>query len=134
MTGMAFGWMGSSRGLPILASIRLDVVERLAVHFSCAAIGFASGIGEAQNIRSINLVVQKIEPELGFCLSLQSVTYLVKYEWQEIAIFYSMARLADDVRLASAQSVTPDIAVHARKLLTLLGQPHKVYDGEPRSL
>ena len=43
-------------------------VERLAVHPSCAAIGFASGIGEAQNIRTVHLVVQKIEPELGFCL------------------------------------------------------------------
>jgi hypothetical protein len=30
-------------GFPILASIRLDVVERLAVHTSRAAIGFASG-------------------------------------------------------------------------------------------
>ena len=58
----------ASLGLPILASIRLDVVERLAVHSSCPAIGFASGIGEAQNIRAVHLVVQKIEPILGFCL------------------------------------------------------------------
>ena len=55
-------------GFPILASIRLDVVERLAVNSSCAAVGFASGIGEAQNVRSVHLVVQKIEPILGFCL------------------------------------------------------------------
>ena len=55
-------------GCPILASIRFDVVERLAVHSSGAAIGFASGVGEAQNVRAVHLVVQKIEPELGFCL------------------------------------------------------------------
>jgi hypothetical protein len=55
-------------GFPILASIRLDVVERLAVSSSCAAIGFASGIGEAQNVRAVHLVIQKIEPILGFCL------------------------------------------------------------------
>ena len=55
-------------GVPILASVRLNVLERLAVDPSCAAIGFASGIGEAQNIRAVHLIVQKIEPILGFCL------------------------------------------------------------------
>ena len=55
-------------GFPVLASIRLDVVERLAVDPSRAAIGFASGVGEAQNVRSVHLVVEKIEPILGFCL------------------------------------------------------------------
>src|SRR6202022_863293 len=55
-------------GSPIFASIRLDVVERLTVDPGCAAVGFASGIGEAQNIRSVHLVVKKIEPILGFCL------------------------------------------------------------------
>jgi hypothetical protein len=55
-------------GFPILASVRLDVVERLAVYTRRAAIGFASGIGETQNVRSIHLVVKKIEPILGFCL------------------------------------------------------------------
>jgi len=37
-------------GHPVLASVRLDVVERLAVYTCRAAIGFASGIGEAQNV------------------------------------------------------------------------------------
>jgi hypothetical protein len=55
-------------GFPVLASVRLDVIERLAVYPSRAAIGFASGIGEAQNVRAIHLVVQKIEPILRFCL------------------------------------------------------------------
>ena len=32
--------------------------------------------------------------------SIQSVTYLLKYEWPDVAIFYAMARLANDVRLA----------------------------------
>ena len=45
--------------------------------------------------------------------TLQSATYLVKYEWPDIPIFYAMARLANDARLAWARSVTPDIAVHA---------------------
>src|SRR3984893_11777026 len=40
-------------GRPILASVRLDVIECLAVYPSRAAIGFASGIGEAQNVRSV---------------------------------------------------------------------------------
>src|ERR1700738_3285286 len=31
-------------GFPVLASVRLDVIERLAVYPSRAAIGFASGI------------------------------------------------------------------------------------------
>jgi hypothetical protein len=42
-----------------------------------------------------------------------------------------MARLANDVRLAPGRSVMPDFAVHARRLLAALGQPHKMYDGEP---
>jgi hypothetical protein len=63
--------------------------------------------------------------------SIQSVTDLVKYEWAGIAIFYAMARLANDVRLAPGRSVTPDFAVHARRLL---GQPHKIYDSEPCAL
>jgi len=63
--------------------------------------------------------------------SIQSVTYLVKYEWPDIAIFYAMARLANDVRLAPGRTVTPDFAVHARRPLTLPGQPHKIYDSQP---
>jgi hypothetical protein len=62
------------------------------------------------------------------------VTYLVKYEWLDIAIFYAMARLVNDVRLAPGQLVTPDFAAHARRLLAPRGQPHKIYDGEPCAL
>ena len=56
---------------------------------------------------------------------------LVKYEWRDIAIFYAMARLVNDVRLAPERSVTLDFAVQARRLLAPIGQPHKIYDGEP---
>ncbi len=66
--------------------------------------------------------------------SIQSVTYLVKYEWQEITLFYAIARLANGVRLAPGRLVTPDFAAHARGLLAPLGQPHKIYDGEPCAL
>jgi hypothetical protein len=44
------------------------------------------------------------------------------------------ARLANDVRLAPGRSVTPDFAAHAGGLLAPLGQPHKIYDGEPCAL
>ena len=54
----------------------------------------------------------------------------MKYEWPDIAILYAMARLANDVRLAPGRSVTPDFAVHARRLLAALDQPHKGYDSE----
>jgi hypothetical protein len=66
--------------------------------------------------------------------SIQSVTYLVKYEWREIAPFFAMARLATDVRLAPGRLVTPDFAAHARELLAPLGPPHKIYDGKPCAL
>jgi len=41
---------------------------------------------------------------------IQSVTYLVKYERPDIAIFYANARLANDVRLAPGRLVTPYFA------------------------
>lgn len=66
--------------------------------------------------------------------SIQSATYLVKYEWPDIAIFYAMARLANDVGLAPGRLVTPDFAAHARRLLAALGQLHKIYDGEACAL
>jgi hypothetical protein len=66
--------------------------------------------------------------------SIQSVTYVVKYEWRESALFCAIARLANDVRLAPGRLVTPDFAAHARGLLALPGQPHKIYDGKPRAL
>jgi hypothetical protein len=62
------------------------------------------------------------------------VTYLAKYEWPDIAIFYAKAHLANDVRLAPGQLVRPDFAAHARRLLAALGQPHKIYDSEPCAL
>jgi hypothetical protein len=53
---------------------------------------------------------------------------------RDIPIFYAMARMANDVRLALARSFTPDFAVHARRLLAALGQTHKIYDSEPPCL
>ncbi len=41
--------------------------------------------------------------------SMQSVTYLVKHEWPEIALFYAVARLANDVTHAPARLVMPDL-------------------------
>ena len=49
--------------------------------------------------------------------SMQSVTCSVKHEWPEIALFYAVARLANDVTHAPARLVTPDLAMHARGLL-----------------
>src|SRR6516164_10645483 len=43
---------------PSLSSVRLDVLECLAVHSCCTAIGFAAFVGEGQDILSIHLVVQ----------------------------------------------------------------------------
>jgi hypothetical protein len=60
-----------------------------------------------------------------------NLTHLVKYEWPDIAIFYAKAHLANDVRLAPGQLVTPDFAAHDRRLLAALGQPHKIHDSEP---
>jgi hypothetical protein len=65
---------------------------------------------------------------------LQSVTYFVKPEWPKIALIYAMARLANDMWLASGRMVTPDFAAHARGLLAAPGQPYKIYDGKPRDL
>jgi hypothetical protein len=62
------------------------------------------------------------------------VTYLVKYEWQEIALFYAIARLANGVRLAPGRLVTPTSRRTREGLLAPLGQPHKIYDGEPCAL
>lgn len=63
-----------------------------------------------------------------------SGAYLLKYERPDIALFYATAPLANDVRLAPGQLVTPDFAAHARRLLAALGQLHKIYDGEPFAL
>ena len=40
-------------------------------------------------------------------------------------------RLANDVWFAPGRSVTPDFAVHARRLLAAPGGPHNIYNGEP---
>jgi hypothetical protein len=45
-----------------------------------------------------------------------------------------VARLANDVRLAPGRLVTPDFAAHARRLLAVLGQLHKLCDSEPCAL
>src|SRR5579875_677077 len=56
---------------PPLYSVLLDLLEILAVYSGCSAIGFAAFIGERQNIFPIDLVVQRVEAEVG--RSLRSV-------------------------------------------------------------
>jgi hypothetical protein len=81
-----------------------------------------------------DLVQRRVSRALPPRPSIQSVTYLVKYERPDIALFYAKARLANDVRLAPGWSVTPDFAARARRLLAALGQLHKIYDSEPCAL
>jgi len=50
---------------PSLSSIRLDVLEGLAVDSCCSAIGLAAFIGEGQNIFPVHLVVQRVETNVG---------------------------------------------------------------------
>src|SRR5437868_2117994 len=65
------GWIGSLLQLlrqfvqPSLFSVRLDVLERLAVDSRRSAIGFAAFIGESQNVLSVPLVIQRIEAKVG---------------------------------------------------------------------
>src|SRR4051794_39458457 len=47
---------------PSVAPIRLDVVEGLAVHPRGAVVGAAAQVGELQDVPSIHLVVQPVEP------------------------------------------------------------------------
>jgi hypothetical protein len=50
---------------PSLSSIRLDVLEGLAVDSCCSALGFAAFIGECQDIFPVHLVVQRVETKVG---------------------------------------------------------------------
>src|SRR5215469_4856913 len=45
-------------------SIRRDVLEGLAVHSCCSAVGFAAFVGKGQNVFSIHLVVQSVETKV----------------------------------------------------------------------
>src|SRR5258708_6399291 len=50
---------------PLLHPILFDVLEGLAIYSCCSAIGFATFIGECQNVFSVHLVVQDIEAKVG---------------------------------------------------------------------
>ena len=47
---------------PAVAPVRLDVLEGLAVHPRGAVVGAAALVGELQDVPSIHLVVQRVEP------------------------------------------------------------------------
>jgi hypothetical protein len=55
---------------PSLYSVRLDVLEPLAIHSCRSAVGFAAFIGESQNVLPVHLVVQRIEAKAGRFLRL----------------------------------------------------------------
>ena len=50
---------------PSLYSVRLDVLEPLAIHSCRSAVGFAAFVGVGQNVFPIHLVVQRIEAKAG---------------------------------------------------------------------
>src|SRR5260370_19843943 len=68
---------------PSLSSIRLDVLEGLAVDSCCSAIGSAAFIGECQDIFPVHLVVQRVESKVGRFLRffLQPHLQLLNTEW-----------------------------------------------------
>src|SRR5207244_1514008 len=94
----------ASLGFPILASIRLDVLERLAVDSRCAAVGFASGISEAQNISTVHLVVQKIEPILRVLPSMRSAAsgHLMEFRGCPISLLHHFPHRLERGLLSSA--------------------------------
>jgi hypothetical protein len=53
---------------PPFLAVRLDVVERLAVHAGSALVGTAAGVGMCEHVLAMNLVVQQVEAIAGFAL------------------------------------------------------------------
>jgi hypothetical protein len=53
---------------PPIQPIRLDIFEPLLVNPGCTVIGFAAIVGVPQNVISIHLVVQRIEPKARLSL------------------------------------------------------------------
>src|SRR5665213_765582 len=49
---------------PSLCTVRFDVLERLIVYSSCAAISLATFVGKSQNVSSVHFVVQSIETKV----------------------------------------------------------------------
>ena len=68
--------------------------------------------------RDRDLVQRRVSRALPPKPSMQSVTCLAKQEWPEIALFYAVARLANDVTHAPARLITPDLVMHARAART----------------
>ena len=53
---------------PARLAVRLDSHEVLSVHAWRALVGAALGIGAGQDVLAANLVVQRVEAIVGFCL------------------------------------------------------------------
>ena len=53
---------------PAFFSIRFDVFKTYAIHPGSSLVGFAASVGVVEHVPSINLVVQEVEPVLGFFL------------------------------------------------------------------
>jgi len=58
----SFSQFGRQFVEPSVAPVHLDVRESLAVHPRCAVVGAAPQVGEFQDVPSIHLVVQGVEP------------------------------------------------------------------------
>src|SRR5271157_2567192 len=53
---------------PTFPAVCLDTFERHSVYSRCALVGAAAGIGILKYVYPVNLVIQCMEPELGFFL------------------------------------------------------------------
>jgi hypothetical protein len=69
---------------PPFAAVRLDVLEGLAVDSRCAVVGAAAQVGELQDVSSIHLVVQSVEPITGRSLrfGMQRRLELLNLRWR----------------------------------------------------
>src|ERR1700686_5441540 len=72
-----------SSSKPLLHPVLFDVLESLAIYSCCAAVGFATFIGECQNVFSVHLVVQNIEAKIGRSLRfvVQRRLQLLNTQW-----------------------------------------------------
>ena len=69
---------------PPVAAVRLDVLEGLAVHPRRAVVGTAAQVGELQDVSSVHLVVQPVEPIPGRSLrfGMQRRLELLNLRWR----------------------------------------------------
>jgi len=70
---------------PAFDTVRLNVLELLAVHAFGAAVGTAALVGVVQHVRAIHLVVQRMEPLAWRCLGfgMQRRLQLLKLFWRD---------------------------------------------------